>query len=164
MGQVFTATGIEIQDSLGSTVVDTTGVTSTLNFGNGIHTVAAAGSTSSFSYTNAGGSIDIALARTANVYISYFAQMANLQAGVGPITTDMSISINGTDTMGPVVKNQGIFYQGVGIIWVSGFANTIVSLPAGTHTALIRYKNSADSGQTDAYLKDKQILYLVLGK
>ena|SRR3990167_6085503 len=32
MGQVFTATGIEIQDSTGSAIIDTTGVVSTFNF------------------------------------------------------------------------------------------------------------------------------------
>ena len=75
MGKQYTTTGIELINSTGGTIMDSTGIVSTtnFNFGQGTAPAGTQAITSSYpTYTNiTGGSVTLSLTRQANILLNY---------------------------------------------------------------------------------------------
>lgn len=159
MGQVFTTTGIEVQNSVGSTVVDTSGVNSFLNFAG---TALTYGGTQSIINTEA----DIT-STTGTIVVSrqtQFLFLINVDSTLVYSTTNgantVYFNLNGTNQT-PFGRMGATHAQAHNTTLEASIAfYNIQTLAAGTHTVKLRLANNNASGAT---VEAAQLVYLSLG-
>ena len=167
----LTASGVTIKDSLGTTVIDGVGISSSTQFAFGEYSDTAAQSTNSTSFVDIPSfTISFTLARAARVYVYMTINLQNSGAGSTNAYSGAQMVLDGAQVgSGLVATGHWYLSGGVPIVYLSEIVgtSTIQSLAAGSHTlkgqfntSNATYATSISSGSAAI----KNIGYIVLGK
>lgn len=159
MGRVFTATGVEIQNSSGNSVVDTTGVSSSINFpGNAL----TYGGTQSIVNTEA--DITSTLGTIVLTREAKYLFLINVDSTLTYSTTNgqntVYFNLNGTNQT-PFGRMGATHASAHNTIMEASIAfYQVHTLAAGTHTVKLRLANNNAAGAT---VEAAQLVYVGLG-
>lgn len=157
----LTAKGVTIKDSLGTSIIDSTGLISSANFAFDSVTSTSSQSTASTSFVDATGmSLTFSLDRASRVLF-----MATITGGNSNVDTNNTMAtrvvLDGTQ-IGGAILTPG-FVNDISSAYQTGSTQSIQSVASGSHTVKLQFR-AVNGGTANLSTNEKFLGYVILGK